>query len=36
MFEFDAPSTFVNLYELSTANDDDVDKFFGKFNSNLY
>lgn len=30
LFEFDAPKTFVNLYEIANANDDGADRFFGK------
>lgn len=29
-FEFNAPTTFANLYELANDNDDGADKFFGK------
>ncbi|CAH1707972.1 uncharacterized protein LOC114131203 isoform X3 [Aphis gossypii] len=28
LFEFDAPKTFVNLYEIANANDDGADRFF--------
>lgn len=31
MFDYDAPKTFANLYEMANANDDGADKFFGKF-----
>lgn len=31
MFDYDAPKTFVNLYEMANANDDGADKFFGNF-----
>jgi hypothetical protein len=30
IFEFDAPSTFANLYEIANASDDGADKYFGK------
>lgn len=30
LFEFDAPKTFVNLYEIANANYDGADRIFGK------
>jgi len=33
LFEFDAPKTFVNLYEMANANYDGADRIFGKFGS---
>lgn len=30
IFEFDAPTTFANLYEIANASDDGADKYFGK------
>lgn len=31
LFEFDAPKTFVNLYEIANANYDGADRIFGKY-----
>lgn len=33
MFEYNAPSTFTNLFEMANTNDDGGDEFFGKFHS---
>lgn len=34
LFEFDAPKTFTNLYEVANSNDDGADRFFGNLMSN--
>lgn len=35
LFEFNAPNTITNLYEMANSNDDGADKFFGKLSISL-